>query len=233
MILLKKFLCFILCAILLCGTTVLAAEKEVSVDVDKSYTSAYKGESLDDVAKAVGMTADELESYFDKNGVLFLAANKDNSIQVRISSYENEFSELVGDLSALSEAEIKQVADELKTSDQAEYRLYNTKKYKFILFSELLTDSGGQYISEQYITAKDGKIYQISIYMLGHTSFYPSNEILESFVINTDDASFPLWLAALFVIGIAAFVSLAAVMVIGIIKEKHKDVQGDTNEDIQ
>ena len=69
--------------------------------------------------------------------------------------------------------------------------------------------------------------------MLGHTSFYPSNEILETFVINTDDASFPLWLAALFVIGIAAFVSLAAVMIIGIIKEKRKDVQGDEDEDIQ
>ena len=233
MILLKKFLCFILCAILFCGFTVWAADREISIDVDKDYISAYKGDNLDNIAKAVGMTVEELENYFEKNGVLFLAANKDNSIQVRVSSYENEFSELVGDLSALSDKEIKQVAEELKTSDEAEYSLYSSDRYKFILFSELLTDSGGQYISEQYITAKNGKIYQISIYMLGMTSFYPSNTILESFAINSDTVTMPVWLTVLFVIGIAVFVTISVVMVVGLIKEKRKDKRSDTDENIQ
>ncbi len=218
----------------ICPISVLAATREVSIDVGDEYIFAYSGDKLDSIADTVGMTSDELGDYFEQNGVLFLAADKDNSMQIRISSYENEFAELVGNLSALDDNEITQVADVLSGDENGDFRIFKGKKYVFILFTEQLTDSGGDYISQQYITVFGGKIYRISVYMPSDKGTFSFDTIVDTFEINESKTPFPLWLTVLFVLGIAVFASVAVVMVIGIVKErrKSKNGNGDENEDI-
>ena len=76
------------------------------ITAPKDFYSYKSGQSSEDTAKILGMTEEELENYCNENGIVFIAANKDNTKQIRISVTESEFSSSIGNLSNLSDDKI-------------------------------------------------------------------------------------------------------------------------------
>lgn len=214
----------LLCLFALSVTTVNAAGQPCSMKLGKEYTAVYAGEKTDKVAKLIGISSEELEKYFDDNGVLLIAVNKDNSRQVRLSEIDNEFSELVGDISDMEDNDISEIALEL-SGGRSDYKLFfEDGGYKYIVFSDSRKDSGGNYTVTQFFTVKGGKMYQLSFYEPGDTVPDEVYNMAKTLRVDYGQKSgIPVWAALLIGIGIAVFASLAAVMVVGIIKDTRKN----------
>lgn len=216
----------LLCLFALGTATVSAARQPCSIKLGSEYTAVYAGEKTDKVAKLIGISSDELEEYFENNGVLLIAVNKDNSRQVHLAEIDNEFSELVGDISDIADGDISELASEL-SGGREDYKLFSEDDgYKYIVFSDARKDSGGDYTVTQFFTVKGGKMYQLSFYEPGDT--VPDEVYNMAKTLRVDDgqkSGIPVWAALLIGIGIAVFVSVAAVMVIGIIRDGRKNKQ--------
>ncbi len=217
----KKILSVVLTVAMLFAFAVSVSAEDLTFEfeLDESYVVANAGDDLSELAAVLGVSEETLQSNFDKNGLLMIAADKNNSNQVQLSAVENEFSELVGDMSTMSEDELKEIANEL-VNENAGYAFEEKDGCIYIVIAETLSDSGGTYTVTQYCTVKDGVLYRLSFYTSGTVVPDTVYEAFETFRIIGEDDGLPIWVTLLIVVGIAAFAALAVWMVIGIAKER-------------
>ena len=217
-------------SVLLFSTTVCAAQKEFYLSVEKNFIVVNAGDkSCKKAAKAVGMTERELRDYFEKNGVLLFAVTPDNSSQIRLSYYENDFSKLAQDISSLDEEGIGMLAKAIDKDETPEYdTVKNNSGEKFLKFTDFMKDSGGEYTVTQYVTVKNEKVYQLSCYTPGKTVPNSIEKTFKNFKITSygkqNNAS--VLQTLLLILSIAVFLTLAVLMSVGIVsslkKEKNK-----------
>lgn len=198
------------------GISVSAASREYDIILDDGFTVGYADGNLDGVSGIIGKPSDELRSYCESNGVLFIAVNPDNSIQIRLSAFKSEFSVKAGDIRALDSEGLSLFAESL--SSGADYTVLETENTAFLKFTAVLSDSGGDYVSTQYVTLSGGKVYQLSCYNSGNAEAPCVTAAAESFSVVTDTAS-DLRQKLLFAAVLLALAGVITVMVIGIIKD--------------
>lgn len=216
----KKIFCLAFCLLAVLSSLTVAAKKApYSISLGEGYTTAYSDGTKKELSQIVGMSEQELEEYFSENNILMLAANSDNSSQIHLSCIQNEFSELVGDISQMSDGDINELAATL-AGGALEYKLFcENGGEKYIVFTSRNNDSGGDYTVTQFCTVLGGKMYQLSFYESGITVGDAIYEVVNSFTVNAPEkGSTPVLLTLLFVLGIAVFASLAVIALIGIIK---------------
>jgi len=221
---------FLALLILFSGLTAFAdSGRKYEIDIGKEYTVVYKGEDLSDAADLVGMKRADLKKYFDENGVELLAVNADNTSQIKLCAYEDDFSKLAGDISTLDDDGIAQLATSMAGDTSADYGIAESGGRKYIVVSETLKDSGGEYTATQYITVCGGKLYQLSFYTSG--TIDKTREIFSSFRINVTgkNDAMPLWQILVIIFGIAVFATVSVICVIGIIRDRKKE--DETTED--
>lgn len=217
----KAIFCLLLCITAMCA--LLAAEApEFSLDLGNNYLYFREGESLEKAAEITGMSEEELNSLFEEEGLLMLVLSEDNTKQIRVACYENEISEKIGDFSNRSYDEVRELSAELfddfalggtlVAKDTIQSDAASVDKY--MTYSELHTDSGGDYMVTQYITVVDGAFWHIMTYAPNHSNI---PDIMPYFTVGeqSGDAS-----KIFYAIG-ALFAVLAVVALVLYLREKN------------
>ena len=160
-------------------TVYVFAASGFEITAPKDFYSYKSGQSSEDTAKILGMTADELENYCDENGIVFIAVNKDNTKQIRVTVTESPFSGSIGNLSNLSDSKITALIPDITGAVSGE--LTEKGGQRFIKTAEALSDSGGEYSVINYVTVAAKKDYVLSFYTAAGTSTDYTKEVFDSF----------------------------------------------------
>ena len=159
--------------------SVFAATADIEITAPKDFYSYKSGQSAEDTAKVLGITADELKEYCDGNGIIFIAVNNDNTKQIRVSVTESAFSSSIGNLSNLSDGKITALIPDITGAKNGELTAKDGQS--FIKTTEILNDSGGEYSVINYVTVAAKKDYVLSFYTASGTSTDYTDEVFESF----------------------------------------------------
>lgn len=158
---LKKIICAA-ASLLLLSVTVSALSGNAEISVGKEFYT--NGDNAEKTAEIVGLDKDRLESYLEDNGIVYFAANSDNTKQIRISVGESEFSGSVINLSNLSDDKITALMPDITGSREIRGDIVEKDGQKFVKTQISTSDSGGKYTVIQYITVAAKKNYVLSFY---------------------------------------------------------------------
>lgn len=210
--------------LLLLTFSVSAAGYEYSIDTDADFTSAKYGDDLTEISEKLNMTTDDLNTYFSKNGLLYLAVSDDAKTQVRLSAFTDNFSSAVSDISYLDDKALYEFMSAVSEEDDNNCEVVVNNGRKYIVVKDTLKDSGGIYTVTQYITICDNKTFYLAGYNEGDQTSQEIEKIFKSFEINgtlpqSNDYNLPL----IYVIaGIILFTVLALFMIVGIVNNIRK-----------
>ncbi len=210
--------------LLLLTFSVSAAGYEYAIDTDADFTSAKYGDDLTEISEKLNMTTDDLNTYFSKNGLLYLAVSDDAKTQVRLSAFTDNFSSAVSDISYLDDKALGEFMSAVSEEDENSCEVVLNNGKKFIVVKDTLKDSGGTYTVTQYITICDNKTFYLAGYNEGDQTSQEIEKIFKSFEINgtlpqSNDYNLPL----IYVIaGIILFTVLALFMIVGIVNNVRK-----------
>ncbi len=205
--------------LLLFQFSVYAQSEDYTINFDSSFTVGYTDKDLGEVAKITGMDKTALSDYCKQNGVSFVAVNKDNTEQMRLFIYQTELSKQAKDFNNLSSEALNELAKEIGIGD------FVTEKSggsEYMKFTETLEDSGGKYTSCQYITVKNGKVYQFSTYNSGETQSETVKKCFNSLIINSESSVFSVRQKIIIGAVISVLAAVIIIMIIGIIKDLKK-----------
>ena len=158
---LKKIICAA-ASLLLLSVTVSALSGNAEISVGKEFYT--NGDNAEKAAEIVGLDKAKLESYLEDNGIVYFAANSDNTKQIRISVGESEFSGSVINLSNLSDDKITALMPDITGSREIRGDIVEKDGQKFVKTQISTSDSGGKYTVIQYITVAAKKNYVLSFY---------------------------------------------------------------------
>lgn len=154
--LLKKLILtvFIICLIIPFNVS---ARYEPIVNNLEPYGEFYIfDEQCEEVAKSLGLKSEaELKDYCTQNGVIYLAVNKDNTKQIKVTVSETDFSNSVINISGLSNDSINALTPDIIGMTNVKGEIVDKDGQKFVKTQVKASDSGGEYILTQYFTVAD------------------------------------------------------------------------------
>lgn len=206
------------------NVNVAAASYEYHISPGVNFTSAQSGDDLTDIAEKLNMTTDELNSYFNQNGLLYLAVSDDTKTQIRLSAFTDNFSSAVGDISQLDQEALTEFVNAVSDGGDNTADVITNGDRKYIFTKNTLKDSGGTYTVTQYITICNNKTFYFAGYNDGDDTSAEVKSAFESFSVNEvlpAPANFELY-STLIIGGIVLFSIIAVVMILGIIKAKNR-----------
>lgn len=219
-----RILAVITALMLLFSLTVSATSYEYNISPGEDFTCVSYGDDMTDIAQKLNMTADELNAYFSKNGLLYLAVSDDTSTQIRLSAFTDNFSSTVCDISHLNEEQLNEFMNSISDNGETDCTITDNNGRKYVTVTNTLNDSGGVYTVTQYVTICDRKTFYLSCYNNGTETSEQVKNIFNNFSLNsvtTEKGGFDIkfvFIAA----GIVIFLGLAVVTVISIIKNRNK-----------
>lgn len=218
--------------VLICSITVFAENHGFYIEVPQTFEGIYKEEISDVFAKKVNMTKPELEDYFGKNNIVFLAVGEGNKSQIKVSIFEDDFSRNTENLSVYSDKDVKKLGKQLVNDTSLSFKLYTENFKKYIMISENSKDSGGEFTATQFITVANGKIYNISFLNSGKEFDSSNLKILKSFKINDESkpSKVPVLVTIIIAVGIAGLSAVIVFMILGINKDR-KAIKEEKEED--
>ena len=168
------------------------------------------------------MTEDELNTYFNQNGIEYFAISKDTKSQIKISTFSNDFSKQVSDISLLDDTAL---AEFTKTFNASTNNIINNKDRKFICLIDTKEYSDGVYTITQFITICDNKMVYFTGYNNGEKTSQEITAAFNTFKLthpSTSDTTtnFTLWIV-LSIIGVVVLSIAAILIILSIIKFKN------------
>ncbi len=162
----------LLCINIFCFTAVaqlVNAEKNVSVEIPAAYTVINENNVLEysDYLDEIGHTKSSFVKYIKDNRICLFAVDASNKHQITISNAETEFSKNTEDLSLLEDVYIGRIVSKIVGSEHPYYDLVMVNGVKFIRVTSVLNSSSGNYVTAQYITVKNGKLYTFTYSVIG------------------------------------------------------------------
>lgn len=223
-----KIITIVAVVLLLLNLNVSAANFEYTLSPGDNFTSATYGDDLSEIAEKLGMTTDKLNSYFSKNGLLYLAVSDDAKTQIRLSAFTDNFSSAVGDISNLDQEGLQEFKNSVSEDSENTFYTQSNNGRKFIATKSTMQDSGGIYTVTQYITVCDSQIFYLSCYNEGEETSSEVQSVFENFKLNSiEPQSSSNVLNFIIIPGIVIFSVIAVVMIIGIIKSIKKQSVAD------
>ena len=122
------------------------------------------GEDSKKAAEILGMSETELDGYVSQNNIVYLAVNEDNTKQIRLTVAATAFSESTGNLSLLSDSEIKELIPDITGDSAIKGEITENDSQKFVLSRVSSEDSGGGYTLARYFTVAGNNEYILSFY---------------------------------------------------------------------
>lgn len=210
--------------LLLLTLNVSAASYEYTISPGTDFTSVQYGDDLSDISQKLNMTTDELNSYFSKNGLLYLAVSDDTKTQIRLSAFTDNFSSAVGDISQLDQEALAEFVNAVSDDGDNTADIITNGDRKYICTKNTLKDSGGTYTVTQYITICSNKTFYFAGYNDGEDTSPEIKNAFESFYLTekqeqTKDYTLPL---IYIITGIIVFTVIAVIMIVGIIRNLKK-----------
>lgn len=209
-----RFLTVVIILISVFSITVGAASLEYNISPDDSFIAVNRGDDLTRISSELDMTADELNTYFNQNGIEYFAISKDTKSQIKISTFSNDFSKQVVDISLLDDAALDEFA---KTFDVNSDSIIENNDRKFICVKSTEKSGESTYTVTQYITIFNNQMVYFTGYNPGENTTGEITAAFDTFELNTPSDNINLYLI-LVVSGIVVFSVVGVIMVIGIIK---------------
>lgn len=161
--------------------SVFAADTKVKINAGKEFTVLSSGENEKELAAILGITEDELISYCKENSIEYLAVNRDNTKQIKLSVKQTEFSSAVINFSNLSDENIAAVVPDIVGVSNVKCETADKNGQKFAKVHLSSSDSGGDYTVSQYITAANKKLFILSVCTAADKDADYADEIFEGF----------------------------------------------------
>ena len=161
----------------------ISATGKISIDAGDEFT--VYGEDSKKVAEILGMSEAELNEYTRQNNIVYLAVNEDNTKQIRLTVAATAFSESTGNLSLLSDSEIKELIPDITGDSAIKGEITENDGQKFVVSRVSSEDSGGGYTLERYFTVAGDNEYILSFYTSQGVSEDYIKSVFES--LDTDD----------------------------------------------
>ena len=213
-----KRIIFAVVTVMVCAAVfigVFRAFPDYSFTAPDGVTVGYTEKDMSDAADIIGTSEKELKKQCSDNNVVLLALNKDNTVQVRLSKYQTAASKKAVGINDISD-EI--LSDDMKKNGYEKIAIGNTV---FLVTSEKLTDKGGEYVSKQYFTVRNGYIYQISSYVSNGADGKVAEDIIKNIEIKRD-AVYSTGQKITVALIISAVIIVVEIMAFGIIKDIRK-----------
>lgn len=233
----KILLCFLV-ALLVLGSLFVSAEDygAFSINLPNGYKYALKSEKKSELADIVGVSENELESYFDKGKLELLAVNGDNTSQIKLSVLEDDFSKKIVSFNNLTDDRILLLANSFFSGSYEDVtenaKVIKKQNSKYLKYSERLNDSGGEYTVTQFITVYDGKTYRFSVSYTEKQGNDFGDKVFKDFKLKEKDEISPL-LKTVLVFAILVFSALIIFAAVGIVKSYKKDESVEHSQSIQ
>lgn len=220
--------------LILVSLCVCAAGYEYTISPSEQFTAVNYGDDLSGIADKLNMTTDELNVYFNKNSILYLAVSDDTKTQIRLSAFTDNFSSAVADISLLDDDGLREFKEAVSADNENAFFTESADGRKFIAVKSTLQDSGGTYTVTQYITICNNKTFYFSGYNEGSDTSDDINSAFKSLTLREIpvDTNYDTYIT-LIIIGIVIFSALAIFLVIDIIrlKSKNNSIKVQKNED--
>ena len=142
------------------------------------------GEDSKKVAEILGMSETALNEYTQQNNIVYLAVNEDNTKQIRLTVAATAFSESTGNLSLLSDSEIKELIPDITGDSAVKGKIIESDGQKFVLSRVSSEDSGGGYTLARYFTVAGDNEYILSFYTSQGVSEDYIKSVFESFSLD-------------------------------------------------
>ena len=223
--------------IILLSVTVGAAAFEgdnFSVELE-GFKIANSTDDLTEIADVLQMKKADVKQFIKENGVLFIAADKENAVQVRLSRFKTDFSRLANDMSQLDDSGIESLADTISDENE-KYTASFSNGRKYIRSVHNLADASGNYVSAQYFTVMDGYIYNLSVYSPEGKGTAVSEKIFSSLNLYSEnsDSTVSVGWTLLFAAVVAVLTAIFVLALVGIIKSvRNKDKNGEKYTDVE
>ena len=172
------------------------------------------GKQTEELAKIFNMTEKELFNYCERNNITFLAADKENARQIRITEITDNFSKKIGSFSVLEDSEILLLSGDISGFSDVKGEVIGKNGKKYLKTEVKTKDSGGEYLLTQYVTVENSVKTVLSFY----TAKDVSTDYIEK-VFSSESGSKTLALKVIVVVGIALFSAFALAILALIIKD--------------
>ncbi len=218
-----RILAVVAVIMMLLSFQVSAVVYEYEINAGDDFTSARAGDDLTSLSEKLNMQIGELKSFFNSNGILYLAVSDDTKTQIRLSSFTDNFSSSVGDIEYLNDEKLNEFMASVCGEGGGELTTISDRK--FIVTKKTLTDSGGVYTVTQYITVCGGNSYYLSCYNSGEEASDTVKEIVSTFKLNeipSDDGNILTGYNILIISGILLFFVVGCAMIVGIVRATKK-----------
>lgn len=196
---------------------------EVSLEPYEHFY-AY-GEENAELSKIIGMSETELSDYCNTNDIIYLAANKANSKQIRVQCSKTEFSESVVNISLLSNDKIGELTPLITGIDNVKGEIIKKNGQKFVKIELSSSDSGGEFIITEYITVADGKEYTLRFYTDKNADMQYIEKTFEKYSSNAfldDSQPVGVWQYVILAAAVV-FAAVTVIIIITIIKDVKKE----------
>lgn len=176
----KRLIC-IAAAIAVSALSVFADGAGIKINAGKEFTVLSSGENEKELASILGITENELIGYCRENSIEYLAVNRDNTKQIRLSVNQTEFSSAVINFSNLLDENIAAVVPDIVGVSNVKCETADKNGQKFAKVRLSSSDSGGDYTVSQYITAANKKLFILSVCTAADKDADYADEIFEGF----------------------------------------------------
>ena len=174
---LRKIFCAATALILL--MIPVSAAGRISLKAGDEFT--VYGEDSGKAAEILGMSETALNEYTQQNNIVYLAVNEDNTKQIRLTVAATAFSESTGNLSLLSDSEIKELIPDITGDSAIKGEITENDSQKFVVSRVSSEDSGGGYTLARYFTVAGDNEYILSFYTSDGVPEDYVGEVFESF----------------------------------------------------
>ena len=224
-----KFLAVVTALLLLFNFNVCAAGYEYSLLLDDGFISVTNDDDLTQVSEKLKISASDLNSYFNKNGLLYLAVSNDTKTQIRLSAFTDNFSSVANDISYLSDDQLAEFMSAVSENGNTNSEIAVSGGRKYIKVKDTLKDSGGTYTVTQYITICSNQTFYLSCYNEGSDTSPQVQTVFESFLLKSKAEEKPNanHIDILITAGILLFSVLAVIMIISLSKSIFKKQKGE------
>ncbi len=179
-----RFFYLLVIIMLLLGITVNAADYEYTIKPSDNFIAVHSGDDLTEISEKLNMSPTELNTYFSENGLLYLAVSDDTKTQIKISSFSDNFSSEVSDISLLDDVGLTEFINAVSDDSDSPAQLVENGGRKYLCIKNTLSDSGGVYTVTQYITICNNKTYYFAGYNPGEDTSDEVTAIFKSFSLN-------------------------------------------------
>lgn len=155
----RKFL-VVLAALCLLSTFTVSAKEAVNIEITAPEGFYVLGEDNNKVAAALGIEPSKLSELDD----LFLAVDKENKRQIRLTVGVDSLSEETVNMSYLSNDTLLSLAPQITGVENARGEVVTKDGQKFVKIQLRSADEGGDYVLTRYFTVAGGKSYVLSFY---------------------------------------------------------------------